>query len=150
MAAANAALPIIGGCPVTRKTTSSAIRLCTVSVSPAFVASIQVATSCRISCSSLLIVVCSRKLGTNQLPGRIVPQWHDVVRLPVELVRHASRRRSGRDLRRGFAGSRRRSGRQIIGRHGPRLWQEGTAGRLFLELLLQLSHLFLERRDSLR
>jgi hypothetical protein len=43
----------MGGWPGSRKTTSSAIKLNTLSMSPALVALIQVATSWRISCSSL-------------------------------------------------------------------------------------------------
>jgi len=44
-AAANADFPIMGGRPGSRNTTSAAMKLWTVSMSPAFVAIIRVATS---------------------------------------------------------------------------------------------------------
>src|ERR1044071_10338892 len=54
-AAAKADLPIIGGCPATKNTTSSDISSRTALTSPLFVAAIQVATKLRISCSSFCI-----------------------------------------------------------------------------------------------
>ncbi len=61
-AAANFCLPK-GGCPATRNTTSSVISERTVSMSPARVADIQVATRSRICCSSELMAPSSAPLA---------------------------------------------------------------------------------------